>query len=104
MIWKIEFEEEDIYNSRLAAAVEKYSPPAVPQTETVNFLLLLQQCQPSTTLLQILSKKQLERMNNKGLNDHREHQDKISTSIGAEPYWNLIHHEISIKEAMNIEE
>ena len=43
-------------------------------------------------------------MEKKGINEHREHQEKISSSIGAEPYWNLIHHEISIKEAMTIKE
>ena len=65
MIWKIEPEEEDIYNARLAAAIEQHSPPAAPAMETVNFLMLLQQCQPSTSLLKPLSTKQFKRMQNK---------------------------------------
>ena len=38
------------------------------------------------------------------MNEYREHQEKLSSSIGSEPYWNMIHHEISIKEAMQIEQ
>jgi DNA (cytosine-5)-methyltransferase 1 len=110
-LWRIEPEEEDTYNSRLAAATAKYSTPPVPQMDTVNFMMLLHQCQPSTKLLSTLSRKQIKRMNNKAAAENakvrrsqREHQERHSSSIGCEPYWNMIHHEVSIKEAMQIEE
>jgi len=78
---------------------------------TVNFMMLLHQSQPSTKLLQTLSRKQIKRMYNKAAVENakarrsqREHQERHSSSIGCEPYWNMIHHEVSNKEAMQIED
>ena len=102
-IWEVKEHELTSYNKTLAAAIEKHAPPKVPAMAVTSMMLTLQEVRLDPELLKDKSQGQRRRMIARHNKEQKlkNHVDKISNSLGSEAYWAMIHHEISIPEAMN---
>ena len=97
-IFQIPDSEVEEYQEKLAQVIADHSAPPVPALPTMPLAMLCKQIENGETPTPMPRSRNARRKLAK-----RQHQERISSSLGGEAFWALIHKPISIQKAMQID-
>ena len=97
-------DDEEHYTKRLAEVIALTKMPDAPQMQVLTMMSLSKMSMPSPGLLTTVFRNRIKKAKARQKQQLPEHQDKIINATGAEACRAMIHPEISIAEAMQIQE